>query len=177
MKNPPIKAKHFRLQMKINYAIRPLQAGEYAALDAFLYHAIFVEPGQSPPPRNITKEPALARYISGFGRHGDLCLVAEASGVLIGAAWVRQFKRSAPGYGFIDAATPELSISLLPGYRGKGIGTALLAQLFVQLTAQGHKAVCLSVQPQNQAMALYEKLGFCVYRHKQDGSVIMRKAL
>ena len=34
-----------------------------------------------------------------------------------GAAWFRLFRRDAPGYGFVNEETPELSISVVPSRR------------------------------------------------------------
>lgn len=156
--------------------IRTLSQTEYALLDTFLYEAIFIENGALPPPRTITVEPMLQRYIAEFGRVGDLCFVAEMKGNVIGAVWTRLFSADTPGYGTINAAIPELSISILPAFRSNGIGTALLKRILEQLKKEGYSAVSLSTQPQNPAMQLYEKLGFSIYAHKEDGSIIMQKS-
>lgn len=52
-----------------------------------------------------------------------------------------------------------MDISLLPEYRNRGIGTALLKELFAESGATG-KPVTIHVEKYNPAMRLYERLGF-----------------
>ena len=44
-------------------------------------------------------------------------LIAMEGGNRLGAAWLRLFPASAPGYGFVDEQTPELTISVVPSRR------------------------------------------------------------
>jgi ribosomal protein S18 acetylase RimI-like enzyme len=67
---------------------------------------------------------------------------------------------SDPGYGFVRADVPEVTVALMPPYRGQGIGTALLRQLLADAGAAGYPALSLSVQAQNPARRLYERLRF-----------------
>ncbi len=102
----------------MKYCIRPLSETEYPLLDDFLYEAIFIPEGTSPPPRDIISEPELQVYINNFGqRKGDMALAAEADGKIIGAVWGRIIN----DYGHIDNETPSLAISLYKDYRGHGI--------------------------------------------------------
>jgi GNAT superfamily N-acetyltransferase len=57
-------------------------------------------------------------------------------------------------------------IHLLPAYRGKGIGGSLVGELLEQARAEG-KPVALRVVKGNPALALYERLGFEVYREEE----------
>lgn len=121
-----------------------------------LYAAVFVPPGAPPMPRSIVREPAVARYIDGWGtRTGDRGAVAIIDGTPVGAAWVRQFLASGPGYGFVDEATPELSMAVRSGHRGHGIGTQLVAHLQEALPS-----ISLSCDPDNPARRLYVRAGF-----------------
>jgi GNAT superfamily N-acetyltransferase len=52
-----------------------------------------------------------------------------------------------------------MDIALLPEHRGRGIGTALLNDLFAEATAAG-KTVTIHVELFNPARRLYERLGF-----------------
>jgi ribosomal protein S18 acetylase RimI-like enzyme len=52
-----------------------------------------------------------------------------------------------------------IDIALLPEYRGRGIGTALLGELFAE-AAQDNRPVTIHVERFNRAQALYERLGF-----------------
>jgi len=56
----------------------------------------------------------LARYVDNWGREGDLGLIAAEGPNRVGAAWIRRFTAAAPGYAFVDAETPELTISVVP---------------------------------------------------------------
>src|SRR3954447_11782659 len=55
----------------------------------------------------------LTRYVDNWGRPGDVALVATEKGHPVGAAWLRVFRPDAPGYGFIDEQTPEVTISIV----------------------------------------------------------------
>ena len=59
----------------------------------------------------------LARYIENWGREGDVAVIAMEHGHRIGAAWLRRFPASAPGYAFVDEQTAELTISVVPSRR------------------------------------------------------------
>jgi ribosomal protein S18 acetylase RimI-like enzyme len=126
-----------------------------------LYQALYVPPGQPPFPRDIVYEPNLSRYVQGWGRADDLGFVALADGKPLGAVWLRLLPPDQPGFGYVDETTPELSIALLPAYRGRGIGTQLLTHLLDHIQSR-YNAVCLSVSPDNPAKRLYERLGFDV---------------
>jgi ribosomal protein S18 acetylase RimI-like enzyme len=104
--------------------------------------------------------PALARYVEGWGRLGDLGVVAvDADGAQVGAAWLRLFAGDDAAYGYVDDETPELAIAVAPGATGSGIGAALLTRLLDD-AAGIHPAVSLSVRADNPARRLYERLGF-----------------
>jgi len=113
------------------WKIRPGRATDAPFLGRMLVEAAFWRAAQIRPPlEKALADPHLRRYIAGWGRPGDAAVVAQnRAGRPAGAAWYRLFKEEAPGYGFIDAATPELSIGVLPEWRGVGVGRALLAAL------------------------------------------------
>ena len=101
-----------------------------------------------------------ARYVAGWGRHGDRALIAIDNYQRVGAAWYRLFTRELPGYGFVDESTPELSIAVVPSRRGRGLGAELLEALMRQARADGFESLSLSVERDNPAVALYERYGF-----------------
>ena len=141
----------------IPYQIREIRADEYSLLNDFLYEAIFVPEGTEPPPREIVNQPELQVYTADFGtKKDDAALVAEAEGRIVGAVWVRIMQ----DYGHIDDETPSFAISLLPEYRGRGIGTALMRKMLQILRQRGCKQASLSVQKANAAVSLYRNLGF-----------------
>jgi ribosomal protein S18 acetylase RimI-like enzyme len=150
--------------------IRALTVDDAPFLREALYHAIYVPPDAEPPPWTIIDLPELAAYIDGFGtRAGDTGVLALDGERPVGAAWAR-FMR---GYGFVDDATPELSIALLPEYRGSGIGTRLMQSLFAALTPIAPR-VSLSVQVKNPAFRLYQRLGFLIAAEDGDTAIMVR---
>jgi GNAT superfamily N-acetyltransferase len=102
----------------------------------------------------------VSRYVEGWGRPGDRALLVIEGFQPVGAAWYRLFAGSEPGYGFVDEQTPELTIAVVPSRRGRGYGDRLLTGLLEQAREDGHTAVSLSVEPDNPALALYERHGF-----------------
>lgn len=139
------------------YAIREIRKDEVELLKDFLYEAIFIPEGVTPPPRSILDQPELRVYIDDFGsRKGDHCLVADCNGKVVGAVWTR----SMDDYGHVDDDTPSLAISLYEEYRGKGIGTQIMAKMLGLLKKQGFKRASLAVLKANYAVKIYERVGF-----------------
>ena len=119
----------------MNYIIRTLYPSEYSLLEEFLYQAIFVPKGQQPPPRSVLQSPALRVYVDGFGQSPhDRAFAAVAEGRVAGAVWVRIMD----DYGHVDSETPSFALSLLPEFRGQGLGTALLHAMLDQLRQAGY---------------------------------------
>ncbi len=155
--------------------IRALTSTDEPFLWEMLYQAIFVPDGKDAPPREVVRSPELARYVQGWGREGDCGYLSYdvTTGQPVGAVWLRQFASSERGYGYIDDATPELSIAVLPEYRGCGIGTQLLSHLFA--SDCGRIPVSLSVSVGNKGITLYEHFGFEVVS-KCAESLTMKRA-
>ena len=102
----------------------------------------------------------VGRYVDRWGRPGDTALVLIERFRPVGAAWCRLFTAAEPGYGFVDAETPELTIAVVPSCRGRGYGAELLSALLERARADGFRQVSLSVEPDNPAIALYRRHGF-----------------
>jgi len=159
-----------------HHELRALALTDAPVLWDMLYQAIYVPEGQPPPPRDIIHAPTLAVYAQGWGRPGDLgyAALSPTTGSVVGAAWSRLFPRDAPGYGFVDVDTPELSVALLPDHRGQGIGSRLLARLLGR-AREDHPAISLSVDRGNRAWALYQRLGFReIARHGTSRVMVKR---
>ena len=107
----------------------------------------------------IMSEPALAHYIAGWPADGDVGFLAESDGP-VGAAWWRFFSLDDPGYGFIDESIPELSIGVVEAARGRGVGSMLLEALIDEAVRCRLRALSLSVEQDNPAARLYQRLGF-----------------
>jgi GNAT superfamily N-acetyltransferase len=151
----------------------------------------FTKDGKLKPDRKYPGAPKTRRKVDGSGerdgslRCGAACSTEAPAAMLSQAccrksklkwpegasqsgkiAWLRCFPASEPGYGFVDESTPELSIAVLPAYRGKGIGSRLLERLL-----QGVDAASLSCDPANPAWRLYVRLGF---EPRPDGRTMLR---
>ena len=147
----------------MNTIIRKIRPEEHDLLREFLYQAIYLPEGMEPPPRSVVDLPELQVYIADFGtRPGDHGIVAEAAGQVVGAALCRIMA----DYGHIDNDTPSLAISLLPEYRGLGIGARLLNALLRLLRENGYQRASLSVQKENPALRLYQRAGFRIVSEK-----------
>ena len=137
--------------------IRKLMTEEIALLKDFLYEAIFIPEGVAAPPRDIVERPELRIYYDDFGSGpADYCLVAEADGRVVGAVWTRIMH----DYGYVDDETPSFAISLLPEYRGQGIGTRLMREMLSLLKEHGFRQASLAVQKANYAARMYQHVGF-----------------
>jgi len=155
--------------------IRQLTPDDEPFLWVALYHALHVPPGADPFPPEIVYQPDLARYVAGWMEGpGDLGYVAEVDEIQVGAAWLRRWSTDNPGYGFVDEATPELSMSLLPSHRGRGLGTTLLRHV-LSAAERSSEAVSLSVSISNPALRLYQRFGFKAVAEPEGDSVTMIK--
>jgi GNAT superfamily N-acetyltransferase len=105
-------------------------------------------------------EVPISRYVDGWGRPGDTALLAVEGGHRIGAGWFRLFREAAPGYGFVDAQTPELTIVVLPSRQGQGIGQLLLAGLVERAQADAYRGLSVSIEKSHPEIAIYEAAGF-----------------
>ena len=153
--------------------LRPLTRGDQPFLWTALYHALHVPPGARPFPPDAVRRPEVARYAAGWlGRPGDLGFAAEVGGEPVAAAWLRLWRGADRGFGFVDPATPELSMAVLPGWRGRGTGTALLRHLLA-VADRRYDAVSLSASESNPAVRLYRRAGFRVVGEPVGGAVTM----
>lgn len=143
-------------------AIRPATAADAHFLQRVLVLAADWRPDVAPRSvEEVLADPALAHYVEGWPRPGDFGVVAEdGRGQPVGAAWCRSFSVDDPGYGFVSAEVPELSIGVFAGARGAGIGRALLTELIAEARARGIARMSLSVELDNHARRLYDSLGF-----------------
>ena len=138
-----------------------------------LYQALYVPRGAQPFPREIIYQPEIRKYVENWGKPDDSGLIASHGKTPIGAVWLRTFTEDEKSYGFLDPTIPELSIAILPGYRGQGIGTALLQQMFVT-ASERYPSICLSVSLENPARRLYEKAGFLPVKREGDAIILLK---
>lgn len=172
MKVKDIKAYCLNKWKADKIEIRPIKPEEYPLLKDFLYDAIYLPEGAAAPSREIVNHPEIAVYITDFGQPDDLCLVAESYGHLLGAVWTRILAGKVKGYGNVDEHTPEFAISVKKEFRQQGIGSKLMQEMIVLLKSKGYEKVSLSVNKDNYAYRMYQKLGFQVIR-EQDEDYLM----
>ena len=145
--------------------IRPISTDDYCFLEEFLYQAIYVSSDSVLPPKAIIYTPEIYIYVKDFGKQkGDYAVIAEEGNDIVGMAWTRII----PAYGYIDSDTPELAISLLSEYRGKGAGTRLMETLHDILRENGYRYTSLSVQKDNPAVRFYLRLGYEILEERLD---------
>jgi ribosomal protein S18 acetylase RimI-like enzyme len=109
---------------------------------------------------DIEMAPDIAHYFDGFPGQRDFGLGDFDGSTARAVAWLVFLPAEHPGYGWEDADTPELSVTTFQGFRGRGVGTALLQRLFDEARARDVRAISLSVEDGNRARHLYERLGF-----------------
>jgi GNAT superfamily N-acetyltransferase len=127
--------------------------------------------------RRVLSAPATAHYVDGWPRDSDLGVIAEADGAPVGAAWLRFLPAADPGYGFVAADVPELTIGVAGDWRGRGVGRALLRALAGRARSAGIRQISLSVERKNFAQQLYLAEGYRVVDSSDVHSDTMVKDL
>jgi GNAT superfamily N-acetyltransferase len=143
--------------------LRPVDRQDSRFLRDMLRHAYHWRMAQDP-------DLPVFRYVQNWGRRGDAGVIAFTGPNEYGAAWYRLFPESAPGFGFVDEETPELTIAVVPSHRGHGSGGELLEALLAQARADGFSSISLSAEPGQTSF--YEKHGFRELK-REDGTVTM----
>lgn len=110
------------------------------------------------------------KYLGGFPRPTDFGLVADRGGEQVGAIWTRYFTADDGSYGFVADDTPEISMGVVEGRRGEGIGRALLTALI----AASNSDLSLSVEDGNPAEELYRKQGFVPVGRVGNSTTMLR---
>jgi uridine phosphorylase len=149
----------FYVRLRGDLDLRPVSHADLPFLAEMTLLAAF-PPGQLP--QGAASMPRVVRWTDGWGRAGDAGVVAWRDGRRIGAAWCRiQDEPLAPNE---DAALPEIAIAVVPNERSRGVGERLLAAL----ADKCDQALSLTVNAQNPARRLYERLGFAEVRREGD---------
>lgn len=137
----------------------------------------------------IRADDHLNRYIEGWGRAGDLGVMALAAEPgagadgdhapapgaeprALGAVWIRTMGEK-PGFGWVADDIPELSIAVLPEAQGEGLGRRLLQTLIQMAGLTGVRAISLAVEDGNGSRHLYEDLGFAVIGRNGSSDVML----
>lgn len=112
---------------------------------------------------DVLAEPRNARFIAGWGRPGDLGVVAQEDGKSIGAAWIRVHAGDEFAPGYLGAPVAQVAIAVASHQRGRGWGRQLLERLLREAEQPGLHEIQLTVGLANEvAVRLYESTGFLV---------------
>lgn len=140
-----------------------------------LFETVAWNPERPLPPFEFTIEhPELARYHRGWGRAGDLGVVAVDGDDVVGVALCRLFTDEDHGHGYVDDATPELAVAVAERWRGSGLGTRLMDELADAARAAGYTRMSLSVDDGDPALRLYERLGYEEISRDEGGIRMIR---
>ena len=118
---------------------------------------------------------SISHYVDGWGRKGDAALIAMDGGHSVGAAWFRLFPSVSPGFGFVDEATPEMTIVVVPTKQGKGIGEQLIDALLERAKSDGFPAISASVHRGHQEAEGYATRGFEQVREDGETLTLLRQ--
>jgi GNAT superfamily N-acetyltransferase len=160
------------------WTVRRAVSGDGAFMADMLVEAVNWSSEWKRKSRNrVLSASATGGYIAGWPRDTDLGVIAETGGEPIGAAWLRFFPVSEPGYGFVAAGIPELTVGVAAPWRGRGVGRALLRAIAGQARSAGVAQISLSVERKNFAQKLYLSEGYRVVGPGYAGSDTMVKVL
>lgn len=153
--------------------LRPARADDREFLTDILEAAFNWLPGRVLSRERIVGDPEISHYVGEWPRPGDFGAVAEdPRGNPVGACWVRFFDATEPGYGYVADDVPEMTIGVVDGWRGLGIGRRLIRAVLAAARERRIDRVSLSVEDGNRAKALYDSEGF-VFVATVDGSHTM----
>lgn len=134
-------------------------------LKKMLFEAFYWRQNISKPDFEKCLQRADIKYLlEDWGRKGDTGIIAEDDhNNPIGAAWYRFWTEGKHSYGYISESIPELTLAVSEEWRGKGVGRELIKRLIAEAKKQNLTKVSLSVEKENFAVNLYQKVGFKVY--------------
>ena len=126
-------------------------AGFHAGVDAVAREKLYLAMLKAPPLEES------AKWVRNNIRKGFPQMVALVEGRVVGWCDVSPMERETLAHGGV------LGMGVIDGFRGKGIGLALMRATLERAKAGGLTRVELTVREDNlRAKALYEKVGFVV---------------
>lgn len=142
----------------MQYTISQATPYDEEALWQMLYYAAWMELDGATSYHPALDDPNLRDYVNEWGALNDIGVIARAEGAVIGAAWARPVLH-ADETAMMTTDDGELAIALVPQWRGRGVGTTLLACLCTLADGSGMPLV-LTVREHNPAIVLYQHAGF-----------------
>jgi GNAT superfamily N-acetyltransferase len=101
--------------------------------------------------------PVLASWMRERGDQ-SLCVIARVHGQPVGMAWLAIYHR-VPNIGDVERRSGDVqSVLVLPGFRGRGIGHAMMQVLVDEADRRGIRQLSVSTTP--MARRTYEGVGF-----------------
>jgi GNAT superfamily N-acetyltransferase len=139
-------------------------------LDTAIHHAT-IDPEWFHVPARDDVAARLRRRIDDRGETGEY-VAAMLDGRMVGSATINVEDLPHPGAMMRPIKTAEFGVSVVDGFRGRGIGRALIAWLEAWAADHGVERVILNVAEANvEAIRLYHALGY------QDYDRAMRKEI
>ncbi len=133
--------------------IRPLQPSDNTALGT-LIRSVLAEFKANKPGTAYFDE-SIYHLSTVFENPKSAYWVIEENGQIIGGGGIF------PTEGLPDKTCELVKLYLYPEARGKGLGKALINACFEKALALGYKNIYLESMPElNQAVSMYEKMGF-----------------
>ncbi len=148
----------------IEPAIRAARVDDVEALvdiylDSARHHRSIAPERYRVPDRGAARD-RLRRVVDGQGDQLAY-LVAEADGRVVGSLSVRAVGAPSAGSMVMPRPTAEIGIAVLAAWRGRGIGSALMAAGEAWARDHGFRRVVLDTVAGNAgAIRLYERLGY-----------------
>lgn len=122
--------------------------------------------------KSLRDFPALSVYERFYGLSTkDLGLYSLVDNKISGAVWMRLLKPEDAAMGYVDASTPVLNIAVIPEFRNKGIGFAMLSQL-LQEAGVVFEQVSISILQDSKSVKFFEKFGFVKVKDSENKSYI-----
>jgi len=129
----------------------------------FIYIALWDSPDEQRRSRGALNSPKVRAYYNNWGHKDDLGYIAYVEGVAVGFIQLRVKESITEEY----SEYPELAISVLPQYQGKGLGSQMYNKLLSKVKHK-YSGIRLGVHPKNSmAIKLYKKLNFNFYAHPE----------
>ncbi|MDD5051696.1 MAG: GNAT family N-acetyltransferase [Sulfuricurvum sp.] len=133
-----------------------LRSSEQKILTDMLHYAMRLDEVN----KTLSDIPKLSIHSEFYGYTSkDLGLYALVDNQLAGAVWIRRLNADHGSNGYINDNTPILNIGVLPEFRGLGIGSEMLQQLFIEAGAL-YEQISVSVVHDSRAVSFYERHGF-----------------
>ncbi len=123
--------------------------------------------------RDVDESPRLCHYTEFHAERGDFGWVAQVGARAVGVVWCLHLPAEDPGFGFIAEGVPELSVCVLSGYRGLGVGSGLIHAALDEAARRGLARVSLSVEGDNPSVRLYRRCGFVPDESAVEGTMVV----